>query len=320
MILVVGGAGYIGSHTVKNMIANGYDVVVADNLSTGHKEAVLTADFELADLMDKDSLDKIFKKYKIDSVIHFAAFASVAESVKNPSKYYNNNVVGTLNLLNVMLDNNVKNIVFSSTAAVFGNPEYTPIDENHNTNPINPYGQSKLMIEKIFKDYRNAYGLNYIALRYFNASGCSLDGSLGESHNPETHLIPLVLKAIKGENDSIKIFGTDYDTPDGTCIRDFIHVEDLAEAHRLAIEKIADFSGVINLGTNKGTSVREIVKISEDITGKKCPVVLEGRRPGDPGILYTSNQKALDVLGWKPKLNMETIIKTAWDWELNKKY
>lgn len=319
-ILVMGGAGYIGSHTVKHLVENGYNVIVADNLSMGHREAVKTDKFELADLMDKESLRVVFKKYPIDTVINFAGFIAVGESVENPAKYYQNNVVGTLNLLDIMLENNVKKIVFSSTAAVFGNPLYVPIDEKHITNPINPYGQTKLMIEKIFADYQRAYGLKYIAFRYFNASGCAVDGSIGESHNPETHLIPLVLKAIKGERANIKIFGDDYETPDGTCIRDYIHVEDLAEAHRLAVKNIDKFTGVLNLGTSNGTSVKEIIDIAENITGKKCPVIIEGRRAGDPAILSATSGKAKEILGWKPKLTMEDIIKTAWNWELNKKY
>lgn len=319
-ILVMGGAGYIGSHTVKHLVENGYNVIVADNLSMGHREAVKTDKFELADLMDKESLRAVFKKYPIDTVINFAGFIAVGESVENPAKYYQNNVVGTLNLLDIMLENNVKKIVFSSTAAVFGNPLYVPIDEKHITNPINPYGQTKLMIEKIFADYQRAYGLKYIAFRYFNASGCAVDGSIGESHNPETHLIPLVLKAIKGERANIKIFGDDYETPDGTCIRDYIHVEDLAVAHRLAVENIDKFTGVLNLGTSNGTSVKEIIDIAENITGKKCPVIIEGRRAGDPAILSATSGKAKEILGWKPKLTMEDIIKTAWNWELNKKY
>ena len=319
-ILVMGGAGYIGSHTVKHLVENGYNVIVADNLSMGHREAVKTDKFELADLMDKESLRVVFKKYPIDTVINFAGFIAVGESVENPAKYYQNNVVGTLNLLDIMLENNVKKIVFSSTAAVFGNPLYVPIDEKHITNPINPYGQTKLMIEKIFADYQRAYGLKYIAFRYFNASGCAVDGSIGESHNPETHLIPLVLKAIKGERANIKIFGDDYETPDGTCIRDYIHVEDLAVAHRLAVENIDKFTGVLNLGTSNGTSVKEIIDIAENITGKKCPVIIEGRRAGDPAILSATSGKAKEILGWEPKLTMEDIIKTAWNWELNKKY
>ena len=219
-----------------------------------------------------------------------------------------------------MLANNIKNIIFSSTVAIFGNPEYTPIDEVHKTSPINPYGWTKLMIEKIFADYRTAYGLNYIDLRYSNASGCSSDCTIGESHNPETHLIPLILKAIKGERENIKIFGTDYDTPDGTCIRDYIHVEDLANAHHLAIKNIEKFSGAINLGTSKGTSVKEIIEIAEKITGKSCPIVFESRRAGDPSILCADNKKAGEILGWHPTKTMEDIISSAWNWELNKKF
>lgn len=321
MILVVGGAGYIGSHTVKELLKYNYDVVVADNFSTGHKEAISKVKFvEVADILDIPSIEKVFTKYKIDAVIHFAASISVPESVENPEKYYTNNLIGSLNLLNTMLKYNVKKIVFSSTAAVFGNPNYIPIDEKHSLNPINPYGRTKLMIENIFEDYKKAYGFNYIALRYFNAAGCSSDGEIGASCKKESHLIPLVLKAITGEKENIKVFGTDYDTPDGTCIRDYIHVEDLATAHKLAIEKIDSFSGVINLGTNQGTSVNEIIKISEKITGKKCPVEYKERRAGDPAKLVADNKLALDILGWKPQKTIEDIIKTAYNWEQNKKY
>ncbi len=319
-ILVFGGAGYIGSHTTKLLLENDYNVIVADNLQYGHKKAILTKHFEYADLMDKESLNNIFEKYKIDVVIHFAGFISVGESVENPMKYYTNNVIGTLNLLEIMLKHNVKNIVFSSTAAIFGNPIYTPIDESHPTNPINPYGMSKLMIEYILKDYHKAYNLNYIALRYFNASGCDEDGIIGESHNPETHLIPLILKAIKGEKEYIKIFGDDYETPDGTCIRDYIYIKDLAMAHKLAIEKIENYSGSINLGTSKGNSVKEIIKIAEKITQKTCPIQIDKRRQGDPAILIASNQKAKEILNWTPSYDIEDIIKTAWNWELNKKF
>lgn len=322
-ILVAGGAGYIGSHTVKYLLKNKYKVITLDNLVYGHKEAVLTENFEQVDLADKESLDKVFKKYKIDAVIHFAAFAYVGESVTNPKKYYMNNVVNTLNLLDVMIENNVKNIVFSSTCATYGNPEYTPLDEKHQQKPINPYGKTKLMIEQIMEDYETAYGLKYIALRYFNAAGCDVDGELGESHNPETHLIPLVLKAIKGEISQISVFGTDYDTQDGTCIRDYIHVEDLADAHMLAVEKLFKDkeSYCINLGTGIGTSVKEIIKAAEDVTGKKVPLVYGERRPGDPPKLFASNKKAKEVLSWNPKYNdIHEIIKTAWNWELNKKF
>ncbi len=322
MILVFGGAGYIGSHTVKHLLDNGYQVVVADNLIYGHREAVdKRAVFEHADLLDKFSLQQLFKKHKIDAVIHFAAFAYVGESVADPEKYYFNNVVGTVNLLNVMLENNVKDIVFSSTCATYGEPEYTPIDELHPQNPINPYGRTKLMIEQIFADYEHAYGLRHIALRYFNAAGCAANGSIGESHTPETHLIPLVLKAITGERKSISVFGTDYDTPDGTCIRDYIHVEDLALAHRLALEKLSVYSGCINLGTGIGTSVKEIILAAEEVSGKKCPVEYADRRAGDPARLFADNRKAKEILGWEPAYkNIKDIIQTAWNWEINRRF
>ncbi len=322
MILVFGGAGYIGSHTVKHLLDNGYQVVVADNLIYGHREAVdKRAVFEHADLLDKFSLQQLFRKHKIDAVIHFAAFAYVGESVAEPQKYYFNNVVGTVNLLNVMMENNVKDIVFSSTCATYGEPEYTPIDELHPQNPINPYGRTKLMIEQIFADYERAYGLRHIALRYFNAAGCAANGSIGESHTPETHLIPLVLKAITGERKSISVFGTDYDTPDGTCIRDYIHVEDLALAHRLALEKLPVYSGCINLGTGIGTSVKEIILAAEEVSGKKCPVEYADRRAGDPARLFADNRKAKEILGWEPAYkNIKDIIQTAWNWEINRRF
>lgn len=320
-ILVMGGAGYIGSHTVKHLMKNGYNCVVADNLVYGHEEAVLTPNFEKADLLNKESLDKVFTKYKIDAVVHFAAYTYVGESVENPQKYFENNVVGTLNLLEAMLKHGVKKIVFSSTCATYGNPEYMPLDEKHGQKPINAYGRTKFFIEQIFNDYEKAYGLKHIALRYFNAAGCSPDGEIGESHNPETHLIPLVLKAIKGERQSIKVFGSDYDTSDGTCIRDYIHVEDLAEAHKLALEKLDEFSGCINLGTGIGTSVKEIINAAEKVTGLKCPVEYVERRAGDPAKLYASNDYALKILGWKPKYTkIEDIIRTAWGWEQKRKF
>ncbi|MCQ2735064.1 MAG: UDP-glucose 4-epimerase GalE [Alphaproteobacteria bacterium] len=322
MILVMGGAGYIGSHTVKHLLDNGYEVVVADNLIYGHREAVdKRAQFVLADLADIESLEQLFQNHKIDAVVHFAAFAYVGESVEAPEKYYYNNVVGTLNLLKIMLAHGVKKIVFSSTCATYGEPHYTPIDEKHNQTPINPYGRSKLMIEQIFADYEKSYGLQYIALRYFNAAGCSADGSIGESHMPETHLIPLVLQAISGQHQNIKVFGSDYDTPDGTCIRDYIHVEDLALAHRLALEKLGQFSGCINLGTGVGTSVKEIIIAAEEVSHKKCPVEYVSRRAGDPARLFADNRKAKEILGWYPKyIDIKEIIRTAWNWELNRKY
>lgn len=322
-ILVAGGAGYIGSHTVKYLLKNNYEVVVLDNLVYGHREAVLTPNFEQVDLADKAAVDKVFKKYKIDAVIHFAAYTYVGESVAQPQKYYWNNVVNTLNLLDAMIENNVKNIVFSSTCATYGNPQYTPLDEKHPQAPINPYGKTKLMMEQIMADYDAAYGLKYVALRYFNAAGADAQSELGESHDPETHLIPLVLKAIKGEIPNITVFGTDYETDDGTCVRDYIHVEDLADAHMLAIEKLFKdkTSDCINLGTGIGKSVKEIIEAAEEVTGKKVPVVYGERRAGDPPKLYAANQKAINVLGWQPKyMDVKNIIKTAWTWEQGKKF
>ena len=322
MILVFGGAGYVGSHTVKHLLDNGYSCVVADNLIYGHREAVdPRAEFVHADLADKYSLQQLFDTHKIEAVIHFAAFTYVGESVTDPQKYYINNVVGTTNLLNAMLQHGVKKIVFSSTCATYGEPQYIPMDEKHPQSPINPYGRTKLMIEQIFADYERAYGLKHIALRYFNAAGCAQDGSIGESHNPATHLIPLVLKAIKGERANIKILGTDYDTPDGTCLRDYIHVEDLALAHRLALEKLDDYSGCINLGTGIPTSVKEIISAAENVSGLKCPVEIAPRRAGDPAKLYADNRKAKEILGWQPRYTqIEDIISTAWNWETHRKF
>ncbi len=322
MILVTGGAGYIGSHTTKHLLNNGYKCLVFDNLSYGHIEAIdPRANFIQGDLMKPEDLDGLFKNYEIEAVIHFAAFTYVGESVQNPQKYYLNNLVGTLNLLNSMLKHNVTKIVFSSTCATYGEPKYLPIDEEHPQNPINPYGTSKLMIEQIFADYKKAYDLKYIALRYFNAAGADKDGLIGESHDPETHLIPLILKAIKGDLPDIKVFGTDYETPDGTCIRDYIHVEDLANAHKLAFEQLDQYSGSLNLGTGKGTSVREILTSAEKVTGKKCPIIYFNRRIGDPSTLLANNTKANEILGWSAKYtNIDDVISTAWKWELQKKF
>ena len=315
----MGGAGYIGSHTLKHLRDNGYDAIAADNLSYVHKEAVLDAELIIADLMNKNSLNDLFNRHKIDVVIHFAAFSLVGESVTNPNKYYHNNVIGTLNLLDVMMDHNVNKIVFSSTCATYGDPVYVPIDEKHQQKPINPYGQTKLVIENIFHDYQKAYGLKYIALRYFNAAGADESALIGESNNPESHIIPIVLQAIQGKRDNIKVFGNDYNTPNGTCLRDYIHVNDLANAHRLAIEKLDEYQGVINLGTGIPTSVMEIIKAAEKVSGKSCPTVITDRREGDPAVLYADNKKAKEILGWNPKyLKIEDIIKTAWNWENNR--
>lgn len=321
-ILVMGGAGYIGSHTVKYLLDKNYPVIVADNLVYGHRRAVdPRATFVQVDLADEAALERLFATHEIEAVVHFAAFTYVGESVQDPQKYYFNNVVGTLHLLKAMLAHGTKKIVFSSSCATYGEPQYMPMDEKHPQAPINPYGQSKWMVEQIFESYRKAYGLQYIALRYFNAAGAAKDASLGEDHCPETHLIPLVLKALKNGSPAIRIFGTDYDTPDGTCIRDYIHVEDLAKAHYLALEKLPEYSGCINLGTGKGTSVKEIIRLAEKVSGRECPVVLAPRREGDPARLVAANQKARQLLGWEPDYTeMEEVIRTAWNWEqrLNK--
>ncbi|GHV04361.1 UDP-glucose 4-epimerase GalE [Campylobacterota bacterium] len=321
-ILITGGAGYIGSHTARHLTANGAKCVIADNLVYGHREAVpIGAVFELVDLADRAALKALFGKYNFAAVVHFAAFAYVGESVTDPQKYYANNLIGTLNLLEAMLGAGVKKIVFSSTCATYGEPQYTPIDEAHPQHPINPYGVTKLAIERVFADYEKAYGLRHISLRYFNAAGAAADSAIGESHTPETHLIPLVLKAIKGETPPIKIFGTDYDTPDGTCVRDYIHVEDLAVAHQLALEKLGSFCGCLNLATGVGTSVREVIAAAEAVTGKRCPVEIAPRRAGDPAKLYAAADKAREILGWQPRYTeIKETIRTAWNWEQNRKF
>ncbi|OGI00576.1 MAG: UDP-glucose 4-epimerase GalE [Candidatus Melainabacteria bacterium GWF2_37_15] len=323
MILITGGAGYIGSHCTLEMKRAGFDCVVLDNLTEGHKEAIQTKDFCLANLGNIDEIRKVFRNYKIDAVIHFAASCYVGESTTNPQKYYYNNVVNTLNLLQVMVECNVKNIVFSSTCATYGNPEYTPIDETHTQKPINVYGKTKLMIEHILQDYDRAYGLKYMALRYFNASGADNKANIGESHDPETHLIPLVLQVALGKRESIKVFGNDYDTPDGTCIRDYIHVNDLSSAHRLALEKLFKDkqSNFYNLGTGKGCSVNEVIRSCEEITRKTIKAELAPRREGDPPTLFADNKKALKELGWQPEYTkIDDIILTAWNWEKNRRY
>ncbi|MFZ4591294.1 MAG: UDP-glucose 4-epimerase GalE [Ignavibacteria bacterium] len=323
MILVTGGAGYIGSHTVKKLIENGNDVLIVDNLSRGFKEAIHPkAKFENADLLDVECLRGVFSKYKIESVIHFAAFAYVGESVENPELYYNNNVVGSFNLIKMVKDFGVKKFVFSSTCSTYGNPERIPISESETTKPINPYAKTKLMIENILEDFDTTYGLKYVALRYFNAAGCSEDGDIGESHNPEPHLIPLVLKTILGERDELKVFGNDYDTPDGTCIRDYIHVYDLADAHIKALEYLnkGNSSNVINLGTGDGNSVLDIIKIAEKLTDKKVNYSVCPRRAGDPAVLVADNKKAREILGWIPKYDLTKIIETAWKWQSNRKF
>ncbi|MDR1912719.1 MAG: UDP-glucose 4-epimerase GalE [Helicobacteraceae bacterium] len=320
-ILVTGGAGYIGSHTVKRLSALGYAPVVADNLVYGHKEALpQNTPLEIVDLADRGGLKALFAKYKFDAVIHFAAYAYVGESVANPAKYYRNNVIGTLNLLDAMLEAGVKKIVFSSTCATYGEPQYTPIDEAHPQNPINAYGAGKLMIERVFADYKRAYDLRYIALRYFNAAGATADATIGESHNPETHLIPLVLRAAQSDK-PVQIFGDDYDTADGTCVRDYIHVDDLADAHILALKVIDRYNGALNLGMGVGVSVREIINAAQAVVGKKVLFEIAKRRAGDPAKLVAANAKAIDILGWNPRYSdIETIIASAWNWEKSRRF
>jgi len=316
-VLVVGGAGYIGSHTCKELHKKGYNPIVFDNLIYGHREFVKWGEFVLGDLNDIEQIRLVFKKYKIDAVMHFAAFAYVGESVEEPKKYYGNNVVATINLLNVMLEFNVKYFIFSSTCATYGNPQYLPIDEKHPQNPINPYGMSKLMVENILKDYSNAYDFKFVSLRYFNASGCDPELEIGENHNPETHLIPLILDAAIGKRDNIKVFGTDYDTRDGSAIRDYIHVIDLAQAHILALEYLfnKNDSEIFNLGNGQGFSVKEVIECAKKVTDKDFKVLYTDRRAGDPASLIGSSEKIINKLNWKPRFNkLEDIIKTAWNW------
>ena len=323
MILVTGGAGYIGSHCVMALLEKGYDVVIFDNLSTGHIETINELKkygnviFEKVDLLEKEELNNAFKDKNITAVMHFAAFSQVGESVQNPQKYYVNNVVGTINLLNVMLENNVKKIVFSSTAATYGEPEYIPIDEKHPQNPINPYGTTKLMIEKFMDDYDNAYGLKSVRLRYFNVAGADSIGRIGEWHEPETHLIPNILKSANNPEKVFYMFGDDYETKDGTCVRDYINVEDLAEAHLLALDYLNNGgeTNFFNLGTKEGYTVKEVFDTCSEITQKKINIKIEGRRAGDPASLVADNKKAKEVLGWTPKKTLNDSIETAYVWE-----
>lgn len=323
MILVTGGAGYIGSHCVMALLENNNDVVIFDNLSTGHIETVQTlqkygnVEFQQGDLTNFNDINSVFKNFNIEKVVHFAAFSQVGESVVNPQKYYINNVCGTINLLRAMIENNVKKIVFSSTAATYGEPVYIPIDEKHPQNPINPYGQSKLMIEKIMDDYNKAYGLKSVRLRYFNVAGADLKSRIGEWHDPETHLIPNILKSTFNNGKTFQMFGDDYDTKDGTCVRDYINVEDLAQAHLLAL-KYLDEGGetnFFNLGTNDGNTVKEVFAACEKVTQKDIPVEMKPRRAGDPASLVADNNKAKENLNWNPKHTLEESIQSAYTWE-----
>ena len=322
-ILVTGGAGYIGSHFVR-MVSKGNDeVIVADNLSRGHQESIPNGvQFEKVDISDAEKISEVIRKYSPEAVVHFAAFAYVGESVEHPELYYQNNVVGSYNLIRAASENKVKYFVFSSTCSVYGNPAKVPISEETQTNPINPYANTKLMIEMMLKDFQSAYGMKYVSLRYFNAAGADDSCEIGESHNPEPHLIPIVLEAANGKREKVSVFGNDYKTPDGTCIRDYIHVNDLSNAHVKALEHLSsgNESTIINLGTGAGNSVMEIIKTAESIAGKKIEFKISERRKGDPAILVADNAKALKVLGWKPKYTIDDIIRTAWSWHQNPKY
>ena len=319
-ILVPGGAGYIGSHTVAELLDAGESVVVVDNLQKGHKAAVLGGKFYQGDLRDDEFLDKVFKENEIEAVIHFAADSLVGESVTEPLKYYNNNVVSTLRLLGKMKDYNVKKIVFSSTAATYGEPENIPILETDRTLPTNPYGETKLAVEKALKWADSAYGIKSVCLRYFNAAGAHLSGKIGEDHSPESHLIPIILQVALGKREFISIFGEDYNTPDGSCVRDYIHVTDLAQAHILALKKLKNGgdSNIYNLGNGKGFSVKEVVDLAREVTGAKIKAILTDRRPGDPAVLIATSEKIQKELKWEPRYNeLKTIIETAWKWHKN---
>jgi UDP-glucose 4-epimerase len=322
-VLVTGGAGYIGSHFVKLLSENGIDVVVLDNLSRGHKEAVSPKiPLEVVDLLNFDSLTGVMKKHQPEAIVHFAAFAYVGESVEHPEMYYQNNVVGSFNLIRSAVEANVKYFVFSSTCSIYGNPTKVPISEEQASNPINPYANTKLIIEMLLKDFEAAYGLKHVALRYFNAAGADSSGLIGESHDPEPHLIPIVLNTALGKRKNVSVFGNDYNTPDGTCIRDYIHINDLGDAHLKALQYLekGNSSTIINLGTGDGNSVLEIIEKAKKITGKDIPFNIVERRAGDPARLVADNKKAKEVLGWIPKYKIEDILETAWKWHQNRKY
>jgi UDP-glucose 4-epimerase len=315
-ILVTGGAGYIGSHAVRWLGREGHEVWVYDNLCAGHREAVNDARLIVGELMDRPRLVETLSSKGIEAVMHFAAFAAVGESVADPAKYYQNNVVASLNLLEAMRASGVKKIVFSSTTATYGVPERVPITEEEPQKPINPYGFAKLVIEQALADYRAAYGLGYAALRYFNAAGASPEGDLGEDHDPETHLIPIVLEVALGQRPNLTVFGDDYPTPDGTCIRDYVHVDDLSSAHALALAQLEPGTALkLNLGTGRGQSVREVIDACRRVTGHAIPSVIGPRRPGDPPELVADSRQAQRVLAWRPHYtDIESIVRTAWRW------
>lgn len=317
MILITGGLGYVGSHAMRYLREQGRDVLAFDNLIYGHTEAACGAPYVIGDLMNMDDLRRVFKEHEIDSVMHFAAFAAVGESVANPKKYFDNNVRGGLNLLEAMLEAGVKRLVFSSTCAIFGEPVEIPMAETHPVSPANPYGETKLAFERVLKWYDRAYGLKSACLRYFNAAGAHPSGEIGEDHEPERHLIPLAIRAADGTGDALTVFGNDYETPDGTCIRDYIHANDLAQAHLLALRKMEAGGGsaAYNLGNGNGYSVLEVIECVERITGHTVPHAFGDRRPGDPGRLVGSSKKAKDDLGWRPEFDsLEAILETAWRW------
>ncbi len=322
MILVTGGAGYIGSHFVKFLLNNGKDVLVFDNLSRGHKEAIPeNVAFEKVDIRNREEIREALKKYNIESVVHFAAFAYVGESVENPGMYYENNVVGSFNLIDEVEKAGIKKFVFSSTCSLYGNPDSVPISENESVKPINPYAETKLTIEKILHDYDVAHNLKFVALRYFNAAGADPNGEIGESHNPEPHLIPIILNTALGLRDKVFVFGDDYPTEDGTAVRDYIHINDLADAHLKALNFLEKGkSDIFNLGTGNGNSVMEMIKTSEKVTGRKINFEISDRRAGDPAVLVADNKKAKEILGWTPKFDLESIILSAWNWHQNKRF
>jgi UDP-glucose-4-epimerase GalE len=315
-ILVTGGAGYIGSHTVRQLLGRGHDVTVYDNLSAGHRKAVPVDRLVVGDLRDIDAVDHLLVVRRIEAVVHFAAFTSVGESVKDPAQYYTNNLLYSLQLLDRCRRNGVGKFVFSSTAAVYGNPAAVPITEDAALAPVNPYGNSKLAFERALADYAGAYPFGFCALRYFNAAGAAPDGAIGEDHDPETHLIPIVIQAATGKRPHVEIFGTDYPTPDRTCVRDYVHVDDLAAAHVLALDKIGPGSRLAyNVGIGRGYSVREVIATVEAVTGKKVPVKEGPRRAGDPAELVASADRIHRELGWSPKYaDLRTIVETAWNW------
>lgn len=320
-VLVIGGAGYIGSHMVKKLLATGHAVTVLDNLTTGYMDAAIGGTFISGDIKDRPLLDQIFSEHYFDAVFHFASFIQVGESVKRPDIYYQNNFAATLNLLDAMVAAGIKHFVFSSTAAIFGEPNYTPIDEAHPKLPINPYGRSKWMVEQVLEDYDRAFGLKSVCLRYFNAAGADPESELGERHEPETHLIPILLQVASGRRERASVFGTDYPTPDGTCVRDYVHVMDLCGAHIVALDylRATNLSDRFNLGNGNGFSVNQVVKAVEKVTGKVLTIDYAERRPGDPAILVANADRARSVLGWLPQYDdIETIVYHAWKFEKNR--